>query len=376
MSSSGPGHDRARAAGGRDVSVCALVPYPLGTTPSQRFRIEQWASHLAEQGIRVEVWPFADDRLMRILYGPGRILEKGLRTLRASVRRLAQLVATRRYDVVVVHRGAMLAGPPIGERFLKLLGRPLIYDFDDAIFLLDSSPANQLFAWLKFPGKTATLCRLSDRVVVANATLADYARGFNDCVSVVPSSVDTERFHPAEEIRRDHPLVLGWTGSATSQRYLEAFAEVLQEIQKRRPVTLVVHSDRRPVLPSVRFSWSPWSAESEADELRRFDIGIMPMPDDAWTRGKSAMKALLCMATGVPVVCSAVGTNREVVQHGANGLLAATPAEWLACLEALIDDAALRERLGRAGRARVEARYSARICAGQFAAVIRAALPR
>ncbi len=376
MSRSRPGDERSRPAGDRDISVCALVPYPPDTTPSQRFRIEQWAPHLAEQGIRVEVWPFADEHLMRILYQPDRILAKSFGALRASVRRLAQVLAARRYDVVLVHRGAMLAGPPIVERLVKLLRRPLVYDFDDAIFLLDSSPANQPFAWLKFPGKTATLCRLSDQVVVANATLADYARGFNDRVSVVPSSVDTERFRPPAAPPRTDSLALGWTGSSTSQRYLEAFAEVLQELQKRRAVTLLVHSDRRPVLPGVRFWWSPWSAESEADELRRFDIGIMPMPDDPWTRGKSAMKALLCMATGVPVVCSAVGTNREVVQHGVNGLLATTPAEWLACLEALIDDAALRQRLGRAGRASVEARYSAPGCAGRFASVLRNALPR
>lgn len=359
-----------------DISLCALVPYPPDTTPSQRFRIEQWLPHLAGQGIAVDLLPFVDPSLMRVLHRPGHLLAKAAGTLRGFSRRLRETLLARRYDAVLVHRGATLAGPAVVERLLRAQGRPLIYDFDDAIFLLDVSQANRRFAWLKFPGKTATICRLSNHVVVANPGLAEYAGRFNSMVTVVPSSVDTERFTPAAKTPRPGPVVIGWTGSSTSQRYLEAFADLLREVQRRHPVELRVHSDRQPDLPGVRFTWVPWTPEHEVEELRSFDIGIMPMPDDPWTRGKSAMKALLCMAVGIPVVCSNVGTNQGVIRHGENGLLAATPEEWLASLGALVVDERLRGLLGRAGRTTVEQWYSARICAERFGQVVLGTLVR
>jgi glycosyltransferase involved in cell wall biosynthesis len=162
-------------------------------------------------------------------------------------------------------------------------------------------------------------------------------------------------------------------GSSTSQTHLEAFAPVLRDLCARDVVLRVV-SDRKPELSGVRFEWRRWSAETEVAELADFDIGIMPMPDDRWARGKCAMKALLYMAVGVPVVCSAVGTNREVIRHGENGLLAASPEEWLNQLDSIIGDPAERERLGSAGRQTVEEGYSMSRCAAKFAAVVEEAV--
>ena len=124
---------------------------------------------------------------------------------------------------------------------------------------------------------------------------------------------------------------------------------VLRDLTARRDVELRVHSDRAPILPGVRFGWRPWSAETELAELSAFDIGIMPMPDDPWARGKCAMKALLYMALGVPAVCSPVGTNCALIRHGDNGLLADTREEWSTALRELIENPPLRRRLGEAG---------------------------
>src|SRR5262249_34791093 len=163
---------------------------------------------------------------------------------------------------------------------------------------------NRRFGWLKFPGKTAVLCRLSAHVVTGNEWLAEYARQFNQRVTVVPSSVDTECFQPMpKESQRDR-VIVGWTGSSTSQTYLEAFAPMLRALTARYPVELRVHSDREPELPGVPYHWRRWSAETEAAEIAAFDIGLMPMPNEDWARGKCAMKALLYQACGVPAVCS------------------------------------------------------------------------
>ena len=354
------------------ISVCALVPYPPNTTPSQRYRIEQWLPYLHEKGIAVELLPFVNAKMMEILHQPVSLPKKASHFAKAFLRRCLAIAKISRYDAVFIHRAACIAGPAWLERLIQLFNCPIIYDFDDAIFQLHTTEANRHFGWLKFPGKTATICVLSSHVVVGNAYLADYARQFNPNVSIIPSSVDTEQYQASDERKEsNHRVVIGWTGSSTSQTHLEWFAPVLRELIKQREVEIRVISNREPVLPGIPYQWQPWSAESEVEDLRPFDIGIMPMPDDEWARGKCAMKALLYMAMGIPTVCSAVGTNLEVIRHGENGFLAKTNDEWLGCLKALIDDAALRRRLGAAGRRTVENRYSMQHCAAQFANVVR-----
>jgi len=356
------------------ISVCALVPYPVDTTPSQRYRIEQWTPYLKKQGIDVELISFVDQGLMELLHKPGHRAAKAFGNAARFGRRIVDAIKTRRYDAVLIHRAACIAGPALLERLVVLLGRPLIYDFDDAIFNLHTTEANRGFAWLKFPGKTATICRVSKHVVVGNAWLARYARQFNPRVTVIPTSIDTDHYRPERKTGPNGRVVVGWTGSSTSQTHLEMFAPLLRELTTRHDVELRVISDREPVLPGVNYVWRPWSANAEVDDLSHFDIGIMPMPDDEWSRGKCAAKALQYMGMGIPTICSAVGANCDVIRHGENGLLATTTSEWMTSLESLVGDAALRERLGMRGRRTVEERYSMRFSAELFARVVREAV--
>jgi len=272
---------------------------------------------------------------------------------------------------VLIHRAAALAGPALLERMLSLTGKPVIFDFDDAIFLLHTTEANRRFGWLKFPGKTATSCRLSAHVVTGNSYLADYARRYNSRVTIIPSSVDTRRYNPSRKSRPNTRVVVGWMGSSTSQTHLEMFSGVLGELSARRDIELRVVSDREPILPGVDFTWRRWSAATEVDDLAQFDVGIMPLPDDPWARGKCAMKALLYMSVGVATVCSAVGANRDLIRHGENGFLAVTDDDWAKHLGALVASAELRERLGAAGRQTIEQHYSMESSARLFARVVR-----
>ncbi len=358
----------------KNISVGALVPYPPNTTPSQRFRIEQWMPYLKEAGITVDLLPFVDEALLRILHQPAAPAAKAAHFARAFARRCLESAGTHRYDAVLIHRAACMAGPVFLERLVRLFNRPIIYDFDDAIFHLHTTVANRYFGWLKFPGKTASICRLSSHVVVGNSYLAEYARQYNENVTVIPSSVDTDAYEARRKKDSQKRVIIGWTGSSTSQTYLESFTPLLRELMQQRDVELRVISDRKPEMPGVPVVWHPWSPETEIADLARFDIGIMPMPDDQWSRGKCSMKALLYMAMSIPTICSAVGMNREVIQHNENGFLANTNEEWLSCLNALIDDAALRQRIGAAGRQTIEGRYAMRHCAAQFAHVIRETL--
>ena len=360
----------------KPISICALVPYPVGRVPGQRYRIEQWAPVLEEEGIKVDFFPFADAKLADLLYEPGRIATKSVAMAAAFVRRFSHLASIRRYDAVLIHRAACLAGPAIFERLVSMFQKPVIYDFDDSIFVLHTTDTNRWLGRLKCPGKTASICKLSTHVVVGNSYLADYSSRYSRKVTVIPTSIDTTLYQPADKNGRSYRAVIGWTGSSTSQTYLESFAPVLRELAARWDFELRVISDREPLLPGIPHVWRRWSADTETKDLRVLDVGIMPMPDDSWSRGKCSLKALQYMAMGIPAVCSAVGTNREVIRHGENGFLAATREEWLRYLGILIDNPAVCARLGRAARKTVEDEYSLRRCAALFADAVRQAVRR
>jgi glycosyltransferase involved in cell wall biosynthesis len=355
---------------GRSIELIAFVPYPPDTTPSQRFRIEQWKATLEEMGIRVSFAPFADTRLMSLLYQSGRIAPKVGGMLAGFVRQARAVARAGRADVILIHRTACLAGPALLERMLSRWDRPVLFDFDDAIYLRDTSGANGVFDRLKFPGKTAALCRLSSLVVAGSEYLAGYARRHNPCVVVVPTSIDTNAYVPVDREGPSARVTIGWTGSATSLTYLEAFAPVLRELLRRRDVDIRVQSNRPPVLPGVRVVWQRWAPDTEVQEIRRYDIGIKPMPDTPWSRGKCPMKELQYMALGVPAVCSGVGASVEVIRNGENGFLADSEEQWLERLTRLIDDPALRRRIGLAGRGTVEEQYSTKVCASRFAEAV------
>src|SRR5215472_245942 len=295
------------------ISICAFVPYPRNLAPSQRFRIEQWIPHLAEYGVSVDLVPFADHQLMALLHRRN-VVAKAALSANALIRRLGHVARVRRYDAVLIHRSICVAGPATLERLIAFLGRPIIFDFDDAIFELHTAEANKRLAWMKFPGKTAAICRVSAHVVAGNSYLADYARRHNSSVSIVPTSVDTERYRPPEVPKPEGRFIVGWTGSSTSQTHLESFAPVLREVTKWPSVELRVISDRTPVMPEVPFAWRRWSPANEVKDLAQFDVGIMPMPDDRWARGQCSLKALLYMSMGIPAVCSPVGTNCEIIR--------------------------------------------------------------
>lgn len=358
------------------LELLALVPYPLGTTPSQRFRIEQWAPLLErDHGMRVHFAPFANDRLGALLAQPGRLGRKAARMAMATAARMPEVLRARRYDAVLVHRAVCLAGPAVLERLLAAIGPPVVFDFDDAIWLRHTSGANALFDRLKFPGKTATLCRLATRVAAGSEYLASWARGHGAPVDVVPTSIDADAY-VARQRTPNGRVVIGWTGSATSLTHLERAAPLLRRLQAEREVEVRVLSTRPPALPGVEAVFRPWTPANEVDEIAAFDVGIKPMPDDEWARGKCPMKELQYLALGIPAVCSAVGGTREAVRHGDNGYLVSTEDEWMEALLRLVDDPALRRRLGEEGRRTVRERYASTRSAAAFADCVRAAVGR
>jgi glycosyltransferase involved in cell wall biosynthesis len=359
----------------RRVRVLALSPLPEEGAGC-RFRISQYVPPLADAGFDVTVRSFYTPAFFRLVYRRGHYLRKALSFVVLALRQVQVLWTSRRYDLIFLYREIIPLGPPILERALTGARRPpVVYDFDDAIFLPAVSDANRAIAFLKAPGKVATIVRRSRRVTVGNAFLADFARAHNASVDVVPTAVDTTKFVPRSGARSDGPLVVGWIGSPTTVVYLEGLSDVLRQLAARHRFVLKVSGAGRPVrFEGLEVREVPWSLDREVELFNTCDIGVYPLTDDDWSRGKCGFKAIQFMACGVPVVAAAVGVNREIVHDGVDGFLASTPDEWLRKLERLLTDATLRTAFAAAGRRAIESRYSVRVTAPKLAAAFNEAL--
>jgi glycosyltransferase involved in cell wall biosynthesis len=358
------------------MDVLVLAPYRFDTAPGQRFRIEQWMPRLEQLGARFHFAPFMSERLGDILYRPGHTVEKVGAMLADFARRAVEVAKARRYDVVFLHREAALIGPPVIERAIAALGVPIVYEFDDAIYVPYISPSNRYLSLLKFPAqKTDALCKLAAHVIVGNDVLRDYALARTPHVTIVPTTIDTDKYTagPADPAEGADELVIGWSGSYSSVQYLDLLKPAFAELARKHRFRVEVIGATTFKMDGVEVRSQDWRAATEVEDLRRIHIGVMPLPDESWARGKCALKALQYMALGIPTVVSPVGANAEVIRHDVDGLHATTTEEWVARLGQLLTDAALRRRLGTAGRARVVAEYSAEVHAPRVFGVLEAA---
>ncbi len=354
------------------MRILFLIPYPLGRAPSQRFRFEQYFGALTAHGHEYRLAPFLSVGTWDILYKPGQAATKALGIIGGFARRLGLLFVVPAYDFVFIHREAAPIGPPVFEWIIaKVLRKKIIYDFDDAIWLANTSEANKLAASLKWHHKVADICQWAHKISCGNNYLATYARQFNPHAVVNPTTIDTVHLH--NQVRDQAVvgrLVIGWTGTHSTLKYLEQVVPVLARLEDEGlDFEFRVICNQPPAYQLRSLVFQPWRKDAEIVDLLHFHVGLMPLADDPWAEGKCAFKALQYMALGVPALVSPVGMNTEVVRHGHNGFVCATAADWEACLRQLLGDAALRQRLGAAARATVEQRYSVRANTPNFLAL-------
>jgi glycosyltransferase involved in cell wall biosynthesis len=366
----------------RPIRVLALSPIPEEGAGC-RFRIAQFIPYLESVGFEVTLRSLFTPEFFRLVYQPRQYLRKAITFAGLSLKRLASLGDTSRFDVLFIYREMFPIGPAIVERLLARPGRPpIVLDFDDAIFLPNVSDANRFIAALKQPRKVASIVRLSDHVITGNDYLASYARRFNARVTMIPTSVDTDSFVPSAAAPSNgsgaaRDLVVGWIGSPTTGSYIRALAPVLQRARQRHPFVLRLSGVGEPLeIAGVPIRREPWSLDREVQLFNTCDVGVYPLADDEWSKGKCGFKAIEFMACGVPVIASAVGVNRDIIQDGVNGFLAATEDEWVDKLERLLADAALRRRFAEAGRRTIERHYSLHVNAPKLAGTLRAVAAR
>lgn len=329
-------------------------------SPSQRFRFDQYMDFFQQNGYEITYSSLISESDDVWFYKPGHMIKKIWLIVKSIFIRINDVSRASKFDYVFVQREAIMLGTSWFERqFAKK--SILVYDFDDSIWLLDVSAANKGFGWLKRPQKTAEIIQASSLVFAGNEYLANYARTFNKQVLVVPTVLKTAdvNYTYFNKIVND-PLVIGWIGSTTTIKHIEWAQPILKRVLDDffGKVKLVVVADKKPLLNDIDFEFRVWSPEVEKQLLTSMDIGIMPLPDDEWTRGKCGFKGLQCMSYGIPVVMSAVGVNSQIISHGENGFLANDLTDWTEMLKQLIQEPWLRTSMGEKGRGTVVNSYS------------------
>lgn len=341
-------------------SVLFLVPYPLGKAPSQRFRVEQFLPYLKKADIRYSIKTFMDERTWNVLYNKGSFFLKAFGIIKGFLKRwITVLFRSPFYSFVFIHREAAPLGPPVFEWVMaKLLRKRIVYDFDDAIWIPNTTNENRFIGWMKAFWKVKFICKWSYKVVCGNEYLCNYAKQFSGNVVYIPSTVDTEKYHNTIKNYSNSDPVIGWTGSHSTMKYLNSLTQVFEKFLKNRNAQLVFISDKQPALPNLKFQYIRWNEKTEVEDLMKLDIGIMPLQNDKWSEGKCGFKLIQYLSLGIPAVASPVGVNKKIIENGVNGFLCETDEEWVTAIEKLIKDTEFRKQMGGAGKIKIEKEYS------------------
>lgn len=339
------------------MKILALGRYTaLGA--SSRIRLYQYIPYLAEQGIQVETSAFLSDVYLEALYG--RHSRKLQHIVTAYLRRLAALFQARRFDLLWIEKELLPWLPAVGETLLGRLGVPYVVDYDDAVFHNYDAHPNPLVRAL-LGDKIDRVMRQAQVVVAGNTYLAERAeRAGAARIEIVPSVIDLNRYpEPAAPARTpSEPVRIGWIGTPSTAAFLRPIQASLKRIADNPALRLLLIGAGDTDIGVTGAERIGWSEAHEYALLQKLDVGIMPLADLPWERGKCGYKLIQYMACGKPVVASPVGVNAEIVEPGINGFLASSDAEWNEALETLAGDAALRERMGQAAREKAVRLYS------------------
>jgi glycosyltransferase involved in cell wall biosynthesis len=356
--------------------MLVLCPYPPGVAAGQRLKFEQYYDDWRAAGWEVVASSFMDRALWEIVFEHGHFAGKVAGIIRGTLRRIGDLARVRRFDLVYCFMYVTPVGSTAFERLVRHLAHRVVMDVEDNAligqpFKKEDHP-NWLRVMLRGKGKIKFLIRTADHVITSSPALNDACLKLNvhRACSYISSSIDTDGFIPANRYSNDLTPTIGWTGTFSTRPFLDLLRPVFQELAQRRTFRLRVIGNFDYELPGVDLEVIRWTAEHEVKDLQAIDIGVYPLPLDEWVSGKSGLKAIQYMAFGLPCVATNVGTTPMIIRDGENGLLVRSDEEWLAALERLIDDPELRRRLGQKAREDAVERYSTKVIAAKYRAVL------
>jgi glycosyltransferase involved in cell wall biosynthesis len=361
-----------------DSRLLFLTKYGRGGA-SSRYRVLQYLPYLEAHGFRCDVQSLHSDEYAAAFFGRRRISPPYY--VDRVARRVGAVLRAPRYSAVFIQKEIVPYLPPVLELVLKSRRVRIVYDLDDAIFLLYDESKHALVRCV-LSSKIPTVLRWSTVVLAGNTYLHRYALAHNRRVVLFPTVVDHSKYRPRSHgAPSGQPLpgermmpVVGWIGSPETVRYLTERADLLRRIAARIPFELRIIGAPGATIPGIEVRVVPWAEETEADELARCDVGVMPLGEDEWVKGKCGLKLLQYMAAGLPVVSSPDGGAEDIVRHGLTGFVARTEGEWYSYVLTLLDNPGLRGAMGSAGRARLEQQFSLAVWAPRMADLLRACI--
>lgn len=341
------------------MKILFIVPYPLASAPSQRFRFEQYFEALKNEGIQYDVQSFIDEATWEILYKKGFIFRKLYGIIKGFARRKLLFFKLHQYHWVFIHREAAPIGPPIFEWIIaKVFRKKIIYDFDDAIWLENVSESNKMISKLKWYSKVSSIIKWSEKISCGNDFLCDYAKKYNSNVVLNPTTIDMFNLHNDTKNQYSEKIVIGWTGTHSTIKYLEFIVPIIKKLEEQYDFDFLVISNKKPDWNLKSLKYLDWQKETEVADLLKMNIGLMPIPDDDWAKGKCGFKALQYMSLGIPALVSPVAVNKKIVDNEINGYWCNTEVEWKTAISLLIQNAELRQKMGKAAKEKIKKHFS------------------
>ncbi len=338
--------------------VLFIATHRPNRSPSQRFRFEQYISYLNDNGWQHDFSYLISEKADKVFYKKGHFFQKLFIIVKGFFTRLNDVFRANQYDIIFIQREAFITGTTFFEKKFSKSKAKVIYDFDDSIWLSNVSDANKKWNWLKNPNKTKEIIAVSDLIFAGNEYLANYAKKNNSNIVIIPTTIDTSYHQKVDS--SSEKICIGWSGSLTTIQHFKYAIPFLEEIKSKYKdlVEIKVIGDPNYINETLGIKGLAWTKQSEIKELSSIDIGIMPLPDDEWSKGKCGLKGLQYMALEIPTIMSPVGVNSEIIKDGENGFLATDNDEWIDKISKLIDSKELRQEVGKLGRATVTEHYS------------------
>lgn len=284
---------------------------------------------------------------------------------KTTLARIKLYLKIRHFDVVFIQKKLLNFPDSV---VMNLFARHLVYDFDDAVYFRDDSATSADSHTRR--RRFNRMMRISDLVIAGNRVLASEAEKMARRVEILPSAVPSKDVIVKENYEHGGPVIIGWLGGGGNLHHLSSIGPILQALAKTHAFYLHVVSNVDFKLEGVQVVNIPWQLEDQEYQISRFDIGLMPLPDNWWTRGKCGYKALQYMASGVATVCSAVGANADMIEHGVDGFAVSDDAGFSEAIQTLIDDSLLRRELGQKARVKIERGYSIQVVARRLAGIL------
>lgn len=350
--------------------VLILCAHRPNRSPSQRYRFEQYLPLFLEENGFTFTWSFLlneeDDKLF---YSNGNFFGKISIILKSLSIRKKDTKRFKDFDIIFIQREANFLGNSYFEKKAFLSGAKVIFDFDDSIWLADTSPGNKKWQWIKNPQKFFDNINYAHTIIAGNEyllkkTLDVLSIGTQaidkNKVKLIPTTINTDIHFPKTELRNKEIITIGWSGSISTIKHFELLVPVLKKIKDKylNKVRFKIIGDSNYKNSELNLESVAWSEKTEVNDLNTFDIGLMPLPNDEWANGKCGLKGLSYMACGISTIMSNVGVNNQIIVNGVNGFLAGTENEWYEKLCELIENKNLRIKLGEEGRKTVIEKYS------------------